>query len=216
MDKKLVVFDLDGTLLNTIDDLGMAANHMLAELGLPQHPLEQYPFMVGNGITKLIERALPEAYRTAEQIAAAREIFLRYYGEHCMDLSRPYPGIDELLTELVGLGVKVAVASNKYKEGVVKLIRHFFPTIPWCAVEGHTGTRPTKPDPAIVYDIMAVADVTSAQVLYVGDSGVDVDTAARACVDCVAVSWGFRPRTELIEHGATRIIDHPCELLQYL
>lgn len=216
MDKKLVIFDLDGTLLNTIDDLGMAANHMLAELGLPKHHLEQYPFMVGNGITKLIERALPAEYRNADQIAAAREIFLGYYGEHCMDLSRPYPGIPELLQELTARGVKVAVASNKYQAGVSKLIGHFFPAIPWTAIEGQRAARPTKPDPAIVYDIMAVAGVTPGQVLYVGDSGVDVDTAARAGVDCVAVSWGFRPRTELIEHGATRIIDHPFRLLQYI
>lgn len=216
MDKKLVIFDLDGTLLNTIADLGMAANYVLSQFGLRGHPLDQYPFMVGNGITKLIERALPAEFRTVEQIAVARKIFLQYYGQHCHDLSQPYPGIKALLDSLTARGVKVAVASNKYMEGVQKLIGYFFPTVPWCAVEGNTDSRPTKPNPAIVQDIMDVAVVQPAEVLYVGDSGVDVDTATRAGVDCVAVSWGFRPRSELIEHGAVNIIDHPSQLLDYI
>ncbi|MDE6086516.1 MAG: HAD hydrolase-like protein, partial [Muribaculaceae bacterium] len=112
--KRLVIFDLDGTLLNTIADLGTATNHALKQMGFQEHAPGQYPFMVGNGITKLIERALPPEARNEDTITRAREIFLEYYGEHCMDLSTPYPGIPELLRELTAKGVKVAVASNKY------------------------------------------------------------------------------------------------------
>ena len=214
--KKLVIFDLDGTLLNTIADLGTATNHALRQMGFPEHAPEQYPFMVGNGITKLIERALPADLRDEATITRAREIFLEFYGEHCMDLSTPYPGIPELLRELTAKGVKVAVASNKYKAGVVKLINHFFPGIPWLAIEGQIAGRPTKPDPTIVYDILDMTGIAKDDVLYVGDSGVDMDTARNAGLESIGVTWGFRPRTELEEHHACHIIDHPSLLLNYL
>lgn len=214
--KKLVIFDLDGTLLNTIADLGAATNHALQVMGFPVHDPAQYPFMVGNGITKLIERALPAENRNEDTISRTREIFLEYYGKHCMDLSVPYPGIPDLLDQLTAKGVKVAVASNKYMAGVVKLIGHFFPGVPWQAVEGHTAGRPTKPDPAIVHDIMTATGMEKDNVLYVGDSGVDMDTARHAGLDSIGVTWGFRPRTELEEHKASHIIDHPNDLLNYL
>ncbi|MDE7472329.1 MAG: HAD family hydrolase [Muribaculaceae bacterium] len=211
--KKLVIFDLDGTLLNTIADLGSACNHALAAMRFPTHDLNQYPFMVGNGITRLIERALPPEHRNKTTVMATREHFLAYYESHCTDLTRPYDGIDNLLQQLVDNGIGVAVASNKYHAGVTKLIGHFFADIPWIAVEGQRGDRPTKPNPAIVNDILAVTGVSTADVLYVGDSGVDMDTARNAGFESVGVTWGFRPESELLEHSALHIVTQASEIL---
>lgn len=214
--KRLVIFDLDGTLLNTISDLGQACNHALLSSGFPPHPLESYPFMVGNGITRLIERALPAEHRDQPTVELARRYFLDFYGHHCMDLTCPYPGIPELLESLTSIGIKVAVASNKYQEAVTRLISHYFPETEWTAIEGQRDSRPTKPCPDIVFDIMAKADVKPADVLYVGDSGVDIDTARNAGTEGAGVTWGFRPESELIEHGATHIIHNVNQLLDLI
>lgn len=212
--KKLVIFDLDGTLLNTIADLGSACNVALSTLGYPTHDLQQYQFMVGNGITKLIERALPVQYRDQSVIDCARKHFLEYYGTHCMDLTQPYLGIIELLNQLTGKGIMVAVASNKYQEAVTKLIGHYFPSIKWIAVEGQRDGRPIKPNPAVVDEILTAAGITSREnALYIGDSGVDMDTARNARLESVGVTWGFRPESELREHQAQNIVNHPYEIL---
>lgn len=214
--KKLVIFDLDGTLLNTIDDLGTATNYALAQFGFPTHDIGQYPFMVGNGITRLIERALPPSNRTDEQVAALREKFLEYYGVHCTDLTVPYPGIPQLLDQLESMGVKVAVASNKYQEAVTKLIDHYFPTVSWVAVEGQKPDIPVKPDPSIVFEILSKCPTPKQDVLYVGDSGVDMETGRRACVTTVGVSWGFRPVDELTRYQAMHIVDKPMQIIPLL
>ncbi len=214
--KRLVIFDLDGTLLNTISDLGRACNHALSSMGFAIHPPESYPYMVGNGITRLIERALPAEYRDPYTLKVAREYFLDFYGRHCMDFTRPYPGIPELLETLTANGIKVAVASNKYQEAVTVLISRYFPSTVWTAVEGQRDPRPTKPCPDIVYDIMNMAAVESADVLYVGDSGVDMDTARNAGVEGVGVTWGFRPESELTEHGAEHIVHDAGGLLELI
>lgn len=200
--KKLVIFDLDGTLLNTIDDLGTATNHALEACGFPTHSLSSYPFFVGNGVSKLIERALPDDRRGKLDIERVRREFKAYYDEHCCDLTRPYPGVAAMLKELNANGVKLAVASNKYQQAVTHLISHFFPTVTWAAIKGQEGTRPVKPDPSIVFDILTDVPTAKADVLYVGDSGVDMETARRACVDSVGVTWGFRPLKELREYHA--------------
>lgn len=212
--KKLVIFDLDGTLLNTIDDLGNAANYALEQCGFPTHPLEAYPRFVGNGVRKLIERVLPESARTPDQIDRLLKKFFEYYGDHMTDLTKPYPGIAELLRQLTDKGIKVAVASNKYQEATSKIISHFFPEIPWVAVVGQKEGVPVKPDPSVVFEILAEAQVPKADVLYVGDSGVDMETARRACVESVGVSWGFRSITELREHYADHIVDTPSAILR--
>lgn len=212
--KKLVIFDLDGTLLNTIDDLGNAANYALEQCGFPTHPLEAYPRFVGNGVRKLIERVLPESARTPDQIDRLLKKFFEYYGNHMTDLTKPYPGIAELLRQLTDKGIKVAVASNKYQEATSKIISHFFPEIPWVAVVGQKEGVPVKPDPSVVFEILAEAQVPKADVLYVGDSGVDMETARRACVESVGVSWGFRSITELREHYADHIVDTPSAILR--
>lgn len=205
--KKLIIFDLDGTLLNTIADLAQSTNHALQTLGYPIHEESAYNFMVGNGINKLFERALPEGEKTEENVLRVRQEFVPYYNEHNADKSRPYPGIPQLLEEMQEKGIQLAVASNKYQSATVKLIAHYFPTIPFIAIFGQREGIPVKPDPIIVHDILEIAQVAPKDVLYVGDSGVDMQTAANAGVTACGVTWGFRPRTELEAFHPAHIVD---------
>ena len=192
--KKLVIFDLDGTLLNTIADLAASTNHALAANGYPTHPTEEYRFFVGNGINKLFERALPEGEKTEANVLKIRQRFIPYYDVHCVDLTKPYPGIPELLKTLQQRSVQIAVASNKYQRATGKLIPYFFPDIHFTAILGQREGVPRKPDPQIVHEIMRMANVSTDEVLYVGDSNVDMQTANNARVDSVGVTWGFRPK----------------------
>lgn len=211
--KSLIIFDLDGTLLNTIDDLGDAANHTMAAMGYPQHMPQSYPTMVGNGVRKLLERAMPDSARTPENLDRALVLFREWYDQHLADRTVPYPGISRLLDELTARGIRVAVASNKYEAAVRKLIAHFFPTIEWGAVCGNVEGVPVKPDPSIVFRVLTESPAPKQKVLYVGDSGVDMETARRACVDSVGVTWGFRTAAELRAHYATHIIADPEQIL---
>ena len=211
--KQLVIFDLDGTLLNTIADLGTATNYALRVSGYPEHNLASYPMLVGNGVTRLIERALPEDERSPENVEALREKFREYYDEHLADASQTYPGIHQLLRDLTDMGVKVAVASNKYHSAVETLIHRFFPDIPWSAVEGNKEGIPVKPDPSVVFEILGKVPTRKSKVLFVGDSGVDMETARRACVDSCGVTWGFRPVKELRDNHADNIVDTPAAII---
>lgn len=211
--KQLVIFDLDGTLLNTIDDLGAAANYALTQCGFPVHNITSYPRFVGNGVRRLLERTLPEDARTAAIVDELRRHFTEYYDIHNTDATKPYPGIADLLALLNGRGIKLAVASNKYQSAVEKLINHYFPKIPWVAIEGAKENYPVKPDPSIVFDILSKSPTPKADVLYVGDSGVDMETARRACIESVGVTWGFRPESELRESYADNIVTHPEEII---
>lgn len=210
--KKLVIFDLDGTLLNTIADLAHSTNYALNKLGYPTHEIEKYNFMVGNGIDKLFERALPEEEKSKENVLRVRKEFVPYYDIHNADDSRPYPGIPELLSYLQDAGVQIAVASNKYQTATQKLVDHYFPEIHFTAVFGQREGVKVKPDPIIVSDILEVAKVAKEEVLYVGDSGVDMQTAANAGVTACGVTWGFRPRTELEEFNPSYIADTAGEI----
>ena len=195
---RLVIFDLDGTLLNTIADLGNAANHTLAELGLPQHSLEEYRLMVGNGMRKLIERALPaEKADDAGFVDNTLSAFLKYYAEHIDLYTKPYPGIPELISALFTDGFSLAVASNKIQAGAEKLIEKFFPGIDFVAVMGNSPNYPLKPDAAVVEHIMKKAGTDCNHTIMIGDSGTDIQTARNAGIPIIAVSWGFRPRHEL-------------------
>ena len=211
--KRLLIFDLDGTLLNTIADLAQSTNHALEKNGFPRHETDEYRFFVGNGINKLFERALPPEARTEENIRRIRTDFLPHYDEHNADYSRPYPGIPQLLRTLQDKGIRLAVASNKYHEATSKLIRRFFPDIRFTAVFGQRENVPTKPDPHVVHDILSTAHTERPDVLYVGDSGVDMQTARNAGVDAAGVTWGFRPRTELEAFHPRYIVDRPEEIL---
>lgn len=208
-----IIFDLDGTLLNTIDDLGYACNHALEQTGYPTHRIEEYPRMVGNGINNLIRRALPEPDRTEENILRVRAHFVPYYNAHNCDFTRPYEGIEELLKSLKAHGHRLAVASNKYQAATEKIVEHFFPGI-FDVILGEREGIERKPNPQIVFDILGSLQPSagSIQTLYIGDSLVDRDTAKNANVPFVACSWGFVSREALVKAGVTRIIDKPEEL----
>ena len=214
----LVIFDLDGTLLNTNADLGTATNHAMEVMGYPVHQISAYNQMVGNGVRRLIERALPDdaTVRTPENVDRALAHFKEYYNEHLCDKTRPYDGIPQLLEELNSRGIRMAVASNKYQEATGRLIAHFFPNIPWAAVHGQRSGIPVKPDPSIVFQILLESPTPKDQVLYCGDSGVDMQTAARAGVRSCGVTWGFRSRAELKANYAEIIVDTPDDILTYL
>ena len=209
-----VIFDLDGTLLNTLQDLADSTNYALALQGMPARTLEEVRRFVGNGVRRLIERVLPEGLRTPEKVDELLAYFKEYYDSHLHVDTVPYPGIPELLTELTRRDIKVAVASNKYQSAVDRLIGHFFPDIPWAAVEGQKEGFPTKPDPSIVFEILSLVPTPKSEVLYVGDSGVDMETARRACVDSVGVTWGFRPLEELLANHADQIAGTPNQILR--
>ncbi len=214
--KRYVIFDLDGTLLNSIEDLATATNHALESLGYPKHGLWVYPTMVGNGVSKLLERALPEDARDETNLARMRQAFRAYYDEHCCDATKPYPGIPELLEELTRRNFHLAVTSNKYEAAVVKLIRHYFPDAAWSAILGHVEGLPVKPDPSIVFKALSLCPTPKSECLYVGDSAVDMETARRACIESVGVSWGFRSILELKKAYADHIISMPNQLLNFV
>ena len=216
MKNKLIIFDLDGTLLNTIGDLAIGCDHMLALRGLPGHTYEEYCTFVGNGIMRLVERALPEELRTEEYVKAARKDFVDYYIDHIDQKSVPYEGITELIDELQAKGAKLAVASNKFQAGTDKLIRKFFPNIDFVEICGNREGVPLKPDTALVDFILEKAGVERNRVAMVGDSGVDIQTARNAGITSVGVSWGFRSVEELKENRADYIVSSAEELRKVL
>ena len=210
--KRLAIFDLDGTLLNTVADLANATNQALSQCGYPTHPTDAYYQFVGNGINKLFARALPEEARNEEEVLHIRSLFVPYYDQHNADDSQPYEGILELLEHLQSKGIKIAVASNKYQQATTKLVRHFFPTIDFVAVYGQREGVPIKPDPTIVNDILKATGIPSIETIYIGDSGVDMQTASNANLESIGVTWGFRSEEELRTNGAVHIVHTANEI----
>lgn len=210
---RLAIFDLDGTLLNTIRDLGESVNYALDQCGFPTHDIELYPGFVGNGVNKLIERTLPEGQKTESNILQVKSHFVKYYDSHNTIYSAPYPGIPALLEWLDSQSVVLAVASNKYQFATCKLIDHYFSSISFHTVLGQREDFPIKPDPAIVLHILSATGISPEETIYIGDSGVDMLTASRASTSSVGVTWGFRPKSELIESGACYIVDNPEEII---
>ena len=211
--KRLVIFDLDGTLLNTIADLTQSTNHALQALGYPTHQTEEYNLMVGNGINKLLERALPQEEQNEENIQRMRSYFIPHYDAHNADLSAPYPGVVKLLETLQEQGLQLAVASNKYQAATEKLVKHYFPQINFVAVLGQREGVEVKPSPVIVENILSQSGANKKEVLYVGDSGVDMQTAINAQVEACGVTWGFRSRKELASFSPAHIVDKAEEIL---
>ena len=209
---KLIIFDLDGTLLDTIEDLSNSVNHALKAFNFPAHPVEAYRFFVGNGVNKLLERALPEDKRNADFISMVKHEFIKHYFVHAEEFTKPYPGVAELISQLAAEGYQLAVASNKVHDATVQLVNRFFPTIHFTAVFGQRDGFPTKPNPGILEEIIKIAGVDKSEVLYVGDSGVDVATAINAKVVFTGVLWGFRPQKELEELGAVSFVKSAEEL----
>ena len=199
MKYELVIFDLDGTLLNTIEDLGTAVNHSLSLRALPLHTMEEYRGKVGHGIRDLVTKSLPEELRSdAAYIDSALKDFREYYSNHIDVHTRPYAGMVELLEELHKAGTRIAVASNKFQEGTERLVKEFFPGVDFAAVFGNKEGFPLKPDPAIVEEALRAAGASRERAVMVGDSRTDILTAVGGGIPAIAVSWGFRPRTELL------------------
>lgn len=214
--KKLIIFDLDGTLLNTTDDIAAAVNFALTKFGYPTHSSATIKSFVGNGINKLIERALPEGKKSEENIMAIRKEFVEYYNVHGTEMTRPYDGIVEILTNLQQNGIKLAVASNKYQQATLHLVKNYFENINFCAVYGQRDGVAVKPDPTIVSDILRDSNVDKSDTLYVGDSIVDMETAQNAEMDAVGVAWGCKTRYELEACKPLAVIERAEELLIYI
>ena len=212
--KHAVIFDLDGTLLNTLGDLRAATNHALEGRGLPPHSMEEIRQFIGNGIRLLICRAMPEGPPEAE-IDAALDDFKAYYAAHIHDRTVPYDGIPQLLTALRKRGIKVAVLSNKIDSASQQLIEYFFPGKTDVVFGEHVGV-PRKPDPTSCRMVMQQLGVQPEQVLYVGDSGTDMQTAKNAGLYAVGVTWGFRSKEVLLEYGADVLVHRPEQILQIL
>lgn len=211
---KLVIFDLDGTLLNSLEDLADSCNYLLRKYGFPVHPLDSYRYFVGDGIHKLVERVLPEEKRQQDFVEQFFQEMVAYYDIHKADKTMPYFGIVETLETLQQQGTMLAVASNKVNKAMMPLMEHYFPTIKFTAVLGQREGVPVKPHPQIVYDILKIAKVRPEEALYVGDTDVDMDTAHRAGLKAVGALWGYRDRQELTEHQAEYIIAQPTELVK--
>lgn len=212
--KHAVIFDLDGTLLNTLGDLRAATNHALEVRGLPPHSMEEIRQFIGNGIRLLIRRAMPEGTPEAE-IDAALDDFKAYYAAHIHDRTVPYDGIPQLLTALRKRGIKVAVLSNKIDSASQQLIEYFFPGKTDVVFGEHVGV-PRKPDPTSCRMVMQQLGVQPEQVLYVGDSGTDMQTAKNAGLYAVGVTWGFRSKEVLLKYGADVLVHRPEQILQIL
>lgn len=207
----IIIFDLDGTLINSIDDLGQACNHALQACGFPVHEIADYPQLVGNGINRLIERALPVENHNETTVSRMREYFVPYYDAHNCDLTRPYDGIPELLLSLKKAGHTMAVASNKYQTATEKIVNHFFPNT-FDIVLGERENIPRKPNPQIVWDILSNLTEQS-DIIYIGDSLVDAETAKAADATLVLCTWGFCTEEQLKTANPNYMINHPSELL---
>lgn len=211
-----VVFDLDGTLLNTLEDLTDSVNAALRLHAMPQRSTEEIRQFVGNGIAKLLERAVPD--RTPEELRKkVLEDFREYYGEHCRDKTEPYAGIMELLRTLKKAGIKMAVVSNKADFAVKELVPVYFGELIGVAngEKESEGIR-KKPAPDMVRTALKKLGCSPKEAVYVGDSDVDIKTAQNCGMDCISVTWGFRSRAFLKQEGAEKIIDTPSEIMQYL
>ncbi len=211
---KAAIFDLDGTLLNTLTDLANAGNYALAQTGFPQHEESKYKVMVGNGIPKLIERILPE--NCGENILNdVKSIFDKYYAAHMTDFTKPYPGIIQCLDVLIQNNIKLAVATNKAHIFSQELIKKYFGGR-FQVVEGNKENRKRKPDPEIVFEIMQKIQASKDETVYIGDSSVDMHTAINAGLTPIGVLWGFRSKEELVNSGARYIAENPEELISII
>ena len=210
-----LIFDLDGTLLDTLGDLAASVNYALRSHGMPEHSLDDVRRFVGNGVRRLMERAIPEGAENP-LFDEAFATFRQYYMAHSLDTTCPYDGIPETLAALRARGCHIAVVSNKMMAATVELCRHFFPDAVEVAIgeDEAEGIR-KKPAPDTVFAALNALDLPVESAVYVGDSDVDIQTAANAGIPCISVLWGFRDKDFLIQHGATSFISAPSELLNF-
>lgn len=212
MKKTTYIFDLDGTLLDTLQDLAAAVNYALRQNGMMEHSVDDIRRFVGNGVRKLIERAIPDGTRNSkmEEVFSA---FRTYYINHSLDATQPYEGINELLQELKNRGCKMAVVSNKMMAATQELVEHFFPEIEVAMGENEAAGIRRKPAPDMVLEALRRLGVEAETAVYVGDSDVDIQTAKNAGIPCISVLWGFRDKDFLLEHGAQQFVERPEEIL---
>ena len=213
---KAVIFDLDGTLLDTIDDLMDSMNQVLSRFGFPGHDREAYKYFVGDGIEMLVRRALPQGNRDEAMVAhcvlaMSEEYILRWDKK-----TRPYPGIPDLLEALVQRGVSLAILSNKPHDSNQMVVSKFFPNNPFQIVLGARPHIPKKPDPTAALEIAEEMHLAPEQFIYLGDTGIDMKTAVNAGMFPVGALWGFRTAQELIDHGARALLEKPLDFLRYL
>lgn len=211
MKYKAVIFDMDGTILNTLEDLKNATNYSLRQFGMPERSLEEVRMFVGNGIRKLVERAVP-AGTSEEKIAQVFDVSLEYYEIHSADNTSPYPGILELVEKLKKSGIKTAVSTNKADVPAQELGREYFNGI-FDLIVGQQDGLKVKPAPDSVNKILSILDIQKKDAIYIGDSDVDVQTAKNSGLDFIGVSWGFRGREFLEKNGAKNIVDNANEIL---
>lgn len=212
---KLAIFDLDGTLVDSLGDLADACNNGLKKMGYPVHELEKYRYFVGDGVLKLVERILPEDKRSEENISALKAEFDSYYNVHYADKTHPYDGIVSLLDALSAKGVKLAVASNKPDEFTKSVVKVFFEG-KFDMVLGKCPDTEKKPAPDILLKIMDALDVSADETVMIGDTNVDIRTAKNAGVSSIGCLWGFRTMEELEQAGADHIVSSPNEILKYI
>ena len=207
---EIYIFDLDGTLLDTLQDLAASVNYALRQHHMPEHSIDDVRRFVGNGVRRLMERAIPEGAANPA-FEAAFATFRKYYMEHSLDTTRPYDGIPELIHELKKRGCRMAVVSNKMMAATQELVHHFFPEIEVAIGENEAAGIRKKPAPDTVFAAMKQLGEGSA--VYVGDSDVDLATARNSGLPCISVLWGFRDRDFLLAHGATTFVEQPLDIL---
>ncbi len=213
MRHKAIVFDLDGTLLDTLADLADSTNAALAEMGLPQHPVEAYRYFVGDGLENLVKRTIGPRANDPEAVARGVEFARQEYARRWADKSKPYPGIPELLDQLTASGIPMAVFSNKPDEFTQLCVKRLLPSWRFAAVLGATAELPRKPDPSGAFAVAAKLGVAPADVLYLGDTNTDMQTAVAAGMYPVGALWGFRTADELREAGAAVLVESPIDVL---
>ncbi len=212
--KNTVIFDLDGTLLNTLEDLKNSTNFALNKFNYPARTLEEVRCFVGNGVKKLIERAIPNGLNNPD-FNECLDVFKKNYSENMYNNTAPYIGILKILKELKNDGYKIAVVSNKFDSAVKELCKKYFPDLVDIAI-GQSETIPKKPAPDSVFEAIQELGINHCDCVYVGDSEVDVQTAKNANLPCVGVSWGFRSKDVLQNEGCKYIIDNPCDIMRVI
>lgn len=211
---KLCIFDLDGTLINSLEDLADSSNFALSQMGFDTHPLEAYKHFVGNGIPKLIERMTPENKRTSEVLTELRDIFSERYNAHCLDKTKPYDGVLELIEYCHKNNIKIAVLSNKADNFAKYIVNSIFPADTFDFVMGQREDIPKKPAPDAVFKILENFSVDKSDAVIIGDSDVDMMTAKNAGIHSVGAVWGFRGKQELADAGAEFTADIPVECIE--
>ena len=212
---KAVIFDLDGTLVNSLDDLAVATNYALKKHGFNTYPVEDYKYLVGDGMVKLIERAITEEKLTPETFKAVFDDFMGYYRQHYLVHTKAYDGIDEAINSLLKMGYKLAVVSNKADDMTNIIVKEFFGDT-FNKVTGKREGYPTKPDPTLTLKIIEEMGVKPEECIFVGDSGMDCANAVNSGCYPLGVLWGFRKREELLENGAKTLINHPSEIVPFV